>query len=104
MEDSFYLFGGWIGEPDVTTNVIAAFDTTKKQWNKVGELNQARRGHGVIIQEGSFVVVGGLGKVGETERCSFHNESIECQIVGPNLRDYSDFPEMMKVPENFCPK
>ena len=29
---------------------------------------------------------------------------IQCQIVGPNLRDYSDFPEMMKVPENFCPK
>ena len=82
-------------------NIIARFETLTKQWEKLGELNQARHGHGVIFQKGDFIVVGGRDTK-KTERCSLHGNSIQCTNVDPELDDYAFYPEMMLVPENYC--
>ena len=89
------------------SNIIARFETSTRQWKKLGELNEARLGHGVIAQKGEFIVVGGDGIIDEgtkTERCSLSDDSIQCTSVDPELYDYFFYPEMMLVPENYCPK
>ena len=49
FKSSFYIFGGWTGDVSGDSpgdsNVIAAFDTGTKKWQKLGNLNQARVGH-----------------------------------------------------------
>ena len=100
FEKSFIIFGGWKGD---FSNIIARFDTTTRQWKKLGELNQARRDHGVIIQNGEFIVVGGRDTK-KTERCSLNGDSIQCTSVDPELSSYVYYPVMMLVPENYCPK
>ena len=103
MDSSFFIFGGYYNYNGL--NTIASFDTNRKQWKKLGQLNQARRGHGVIIQEGQFLVVGGgqLRSFG-TERCQLNDRSIQCTTVEPKLSGYYYYPELMSVPANFCPK
>ena len=67
-------------------------------------------GHGVIIHQGQFIVVGGnnglkgLETGFGTESCILKGDSIQCTTVGPELENYYWYPEMMPVPENFCPK
>ena len=39
--------------------IIARFDEVDKKWSQVGTLNVARRGHNVIYDGESFIVVGG---------------------------------------------
>ena len=95
LETSFYIFGGdW-------SNVIASFSTTSMEWRKLGYLNKARNGHGVIIHQGEFIIVGGYA---DTERCILNGDSVQCSTVDPELEGYYYYPEMMSVPENFCPK
>ena len=87
------------------TNVIAAFNTKAKEWKKVGELNNARRDHQVMVNQGEFIVVGGE-KTKTTERCLFLDGLIQCELVEPVLKDlpYSDFRELMRVPFDYCPQ
>ena len=105
MADTFYIFGGDSG-PDIYTasNKIAAFSTVTKEWKKLGELNQARYAHGVFIQQGDFIVVGGNNKNLRTERCTLNEDAIRCTFVDPELDRYAYYPEMMSVEPNFCPK
>ena len=104
MADTFYIFGGDSG-PDIYTasNKIAAFSTVTKEWKKLGELNQARYGHGVFIQQGDFIVVGGWG-IFRTERCTLNQDAIRCTLIDPELEDYGFYPEMMSVMPNYCEK
>ena len=104
MADTFYIFGGDSG-PDTYTpsNTIAEFSTVTKEWTKLGELNQARYGHGVFIQQGDFIVVGGSGTF-RTERCTLNEGTIRCTLIDPKLNGYYYYPEMMSVEPNFCPK
>ena len=105
IEDTFYLFGGDSGPSEFTpSNTIAAFSTVTKEWKKLGELNQARYGHGVFIQQGNFIVVGGLEEDFRTERCTLNEEAIRCTLIDPELNGYYYYPEMMFVEPNFCPK
>ena len=101
------MFSGWI--MDRTSDIVASFDTKSRQWKKLGHLNQARYGNGVIVRQGQFVVVGGIGnsnseKLRSTERCYFENESIQCTTTEPVLDVYYQYPELMLVPEDYCPK
>ena len=98
---SFYLFGGYDGG---SIKTIAGFDTNTKQWKKLGYLNQGRRGHGLIVHQGQFIVVGGYKGSLATERCILKGDSIQCTTDGPELDDYYFYPELMSVPENYCPK
>ena len=108
MKSSFIIFGGYDGSWTDDTKRIAAFDTTSKQWKRLGQLNQARRGHGVIDHQGQFIVVGGettgslKNSAFSTERCIWKNDYIKCKTVDPELEEYISYPEMMSVPENFC--
>ena len=84
--------------------MIARFETSTKQWQKLGELNQARHGHGVIIHQGEFVVVGGGVGTKKTESCALNGDSIQCVAVEPRLNLHDTYPEVMSVPESFCLK
>ena len=97
----FYIFGGVTN--DGNSNVIASFETSTRQWKKLGYLNEARFGHGVAIQQGEFIVVGGYSKF-VTERCILNDDSIHCTTTKPQLQYYEYYPEMMSVSENYCPK
>ena len=90
--------------PDSYSNIIAAFDTTTKQWNKLGELNQARHGHGVILHQGQFIVVGSYSDEAVTEQCTLKGDSVVCTPVSSEHEVYWFQPNMMSVTENFCPK
>ena len=79
MAETFYIFGGDAGPRDSTpSTTIAAFSTVTKEWKKVGNLNQARFAHGVFIQQGNFIVVGGYSGTLGTERYS----CIEMRVAG----------------------
>lgn len=99
---SFYVFGGFHAATGQST--IASFDTISKEWKKVGDLNQARYGHGVLIQQDYFIVVGGLDGYLSTERCYFVDDSVECVTVEPVVNFYAYYPELTSVDENYCQK
>ena len=105
MAQSFYIFGGDLGSSvKGSGNTIAAFSTTTKEWKKLGEMNRSRYAHGVFIQEGDFIVVGGYGGTYGTERCILNEEEISCTLIDPELDEYCYYPEMMAVGPNYCPK
>ena len=69
---------------------------------KIGKLVQARRAHNTIVVDDKFLTVGGWeGSV--TELCQFNeNEEIECSKQDPNLANWTRYPELFLVEENFC--
>ena len=79
----------------------------------MGELNHARRGHGVFFDQNNreFIVVGGqdhnpwpdFGPL-KTERCSLNATSIRCTLVYPVLTDFAFYPEFMRVSSDYCEK
>ena len=108
LGNTFYIFGGLKSEEE-SHDKIVAFDTKTKEWNNVGELKHARSGHGVIIQTNAFVVVGGMSDEKtltnlNTERCTIKGNSIVCSVVDPELYEYVFFPELIHVPQDYCPK
>ena len=50
-EKDFYIFGGYTGSSD--TDKIAKFTTETENWFLIGNLNKARRGHGLIRMNNS---------------------------------------------------
>ena len=72
----------------------------------MGVLNQARKAHGVFFNQNNreFIVVGGYGLAKSTERCELHTNSINCTLVSPVLDKLSDYPELMRVSHDYCPK
>ena len=65
----------------------------------------------ISVQKGEFIVIGGAshGKLiidftRTTERCTLINDAIQCSAVGPALSNYYSYPEMMRVPNDYCPK
>ena len=38
-----------------------------------------------------------------TERCTPKADAIQCTDVGPVLTDYRVYPELMHVPDDYCP-
>lgn len=103
MSEAFYIFGGDSGPSDNTpSNTIAAFSTMTKEWEKLGELNQARYANGVFIHQGDFIVVGGLSGNLHTERCTVNEGTARCTTIDPELNGYHYYPEMMAVMPNYC--
>ena len=103
----YNIFGGQIGDSGAT-KTIAAFSTITKEWEKSGELNFARYGHGVSIQKGTFIVIGGVDFVTgyelerKTERCTLIDEAIQCTAIDPVLNTYFNYPEMMYIADDYC--
>ena len=72
--NGFILFGGNKG---LLSKKISRFDLTKSEWTNLGDLQTARDGHGVIFDNGIFVVIGGKG--------NFANE--KCILSGNEFSD-----------------
>ena len=110
IKNLFYIFGGGtLWDSSGITKKIASFSTTTKKWKMCGELKKDRYGHGVILQDGDFLIIGGKNgnkddKPIYTERCILKNDRIECAVVEPKLLKYEYYPEMIAVPHDHCPK
>ena len=111
LQKTFYIFGGAIKEnpfddvdkPLKATKTIAAFSTVTKKWKKCGELNDARSGHGVFMHQGEFIVVGGRHYQGDpTDRCTLVKDTIICKVVDPVFKRHFAYPEMIRVPYDYC--
>ena len=87
-------------------STIARFDPIENSWTKLGNLNVARRGHGVIQANNEFIVVGGSrdgnGYDGgePTESCELNGESMTCTTREPQLWNFELYPELMLIPWN----
>ena len=108
-KESFYIFGGRISDSinleDPSSNLrntrtIAAFNTITRKWILIGKMQKARAGHGVILHDGDFLIIGGWRDACGFERCSLHRDSIRCYLVGGELKDCSIHPSMMLISEN----
>ena len=109
LQASFYIFGGDTGPLKWNPiKTITVFSTITKEWKKIGELNVARTYHGVFVHRGGFVVTGGPFEYFQpnypTEFCTLEGDIIQCKNVDPVLEHYYSYPEMMRVPADYCPK
>ena len=109
IKDLFYIFGGGtLWDYSGSTKNIVTFSTKTNEWKMCGELKRARYGHGVFVQEDSFVIVGGtmdgVDTPVSTERCTLKEDKIQCTAVKPKLSNYQHYPEMIAVPRDYCPK
>ena len=74
-------------------------------WNLIftaGELITPRRGHGSIYDGSRIIVVGGYGSPMKTEVCSLSDGTMDCKDQDPILTDYTYYPELFTIPDNFC--
>ena len=83
-------------------SIIARFDPVKNSWAKIGDLNVARAGHGVIQVRNEFIVVGGVQKDNylkliPTESCNLKANSVICTLREPNLYLFTSFPELIPM-------
>ena len=110
VQKSFYVFGGAYGKfsrKDLKT--ITEFNTITKQWEKRGDLKEARQAHRVVVHQSEFIVVGGNADL-PTERCTLThdlvggNSTIKCKRVDPVLNGYGRLPGLMRVSFDYCPE
>ena len=82
-------------------STIARFDPIQNSWTKLGDLNVAQAGHGVIQVDNQFIVVGGSRDGDEdkpTESCKLNGESVICITREPQLSVFTYYPELMINP------
>ena len=104
----FIVFGGYVRDKGqlTETDLIAMFKNEK--WLELGSLYQQKRGHGVIIRDNTFWVVGGTAKATvrqetTSETCSYDQQSIQCQPGNLQLSSaYSFYPEMFLIDVDMC--
>ena len=85
---------------DERQSTIARFDPIVNSLTKLGNLNVAREGHGVIQFENEFIVVGGDRDGGEdepTESCKLNQQSMNCTTREPQLSKFAFYPELMLI-------
>ena len=104
QDDSFYYFGGVDGYNRFTQ--IQRLDSATWTWSIVGNLNQARDGHGVaLVQRNTFMVVGGLSSPSQTtkpnEVCTLDNGEMTCEEKTTTLNGYVHYPAVFPVNDNY---
>ena len=101
--DSFILFSGTSGSTyDGNTDKIAKFNPASDQWTKIGNLQQSRRGFGLIKMGKKFIVMGGKFDGMHAEVCELKNESIQCNSKEPKLNDFAYYPALMTVSSDYA--
>ena len=45
-----------------------------------------------------------ISEYSSTERCTLVGNAFECLVVGPVLKNYLTYPEMIRVPYDYCQK
>ena len=92
FDQAYYIFGG----AGSTGDKIGRLDAVSRTWSLAGQLNQGRHTHGVIFDEGQFLVIGGWGTF-KTESCVPNGETVTCTQVGEGLNYYTHYPELALV-------
>ena len=82
-------------------NTIARLDSATWSWSRAGQLNTARDRHGAIWVNSELVVVGGLWDNRPTEFCDLANEKFTCTSQESTLSDYSDYPLLFAVTDDY---
>ena len=104
VDGYFYVIGGWANlTPRLTIGRLNAITTI---WSIAGNLVHRRRGHNVIYDGASLIVVGGISSNStepiKTEKCSFFKDQVICTAQNPELYHYIWTPELFLVPYNYC--
>ena len=94
---NFYYFGGSLGYPDNTIRSLSAATWT---WSEVGRLNAARYGHGVILVDNNFMIVGGNGNQ-PNEACHLNNGQFICEQKTSRLTNFYGSQILFRVSENY---
>ena len=104
----FIVFGGYVRDKGqlTETDLIAMFKNDK--WLELGSLYQPKRGHGVIIRDNTFWVLGGTAKSTvrqdtTIETCAYDGQSMQCQSQNLQLSSaYSFYPELFLIDADMC--
>ena len=105
----FIVFGGYAHSKGqlTETGVIAMFSQDK--WRQLGTLKQEKRGHGVIIRDNIFWVIGGTAKATSrqdttTETCIYDGDIMTCKTYAalPLSSGYSFYPELFLIDDDLC--
>ena len=64
-------------------------------------MNTARHGHGVILMDNAFLVIGGGYGSYKTEKCALVDKVMTCTQQEPELEDYGFYAELAYVPFDF---
>ena len=94
------MFGG-SSDATSTEKTIGRLDIKMRKWANAGNLVTGRRGHNAIYDGQYVLVVGGAGTM-KTEKCSISSNFNTCSSQSPELTDYTYYPEVFLVPEDFC--
>ena len=81
-------------------STIARFDPIQNSWTKLGDLNVARDGHGVIQVDNEILVIGGSRDSDDdepTESCKLDGESMSCTTREPQLASFYYYAEIMHL-------
>ena len=95
--DNFYYFGGNTGS---LSSSILGLSAASWTWSIVGKLNFSRHGHGVILVENTFMVLGGEGLYSvdmPNEACLLSSGQFTCTQLSTNLTDYTFTPLLFLV-------
>ena len=93
-----FFFGGFDGSNYLDS--IFRLSGSSWTWSNVGQLNSVRRGHGVILANNKFTVVGGDGNQ-KNEACLLDNEQFTCTELSSSLNGYRWWPILHLVDENY---
>ena len=96
-DSSHYYFGGY---SDGDTNSILRLQSGSWTWTNAGQLNSVRRGHGVIVVNDTFMVVGGGGDY-KNEACVLNNNQFNCTELSSSLNNYGFDPILFSVADNY---
>ena len=95
---NFYYFGGLGDTGDL--NSILRLNAATWAWSTVGQLNSARRGHGVMMVGNTFMVIGGV-EIQPTETCNLNNGQFTCEEKNTRLNRYYYTPSVFLVSDDF---
>ena len=95
--DNFYYFGG--ADKNFLSSILR-LSAASWTWSNVGNFNSARRGHGVILVENTFMVIGGLSTK-PNEACQLNNGQFTCESKTSSLNDYAFYPLLFLVSDDY---
>ena len=99
---NFYYFGSedTLNSGYAALNSILCLNAITWTWSNVGQLNSARSGHGVILIDNTFMVIGGSGHP-RNEVCHLNNGRFTCERKTSSLSHYYRTPLLFLVSDDF---
>ena len=95
--DNFYYFGGYDSS---NLSSILRLSAASWTWSNIGNLNSARYGHGVILIESTFMVIGG-SSTQPNEACQLNNGQFTCETKTSSLDYYFYTPLLFLVSDGY---